>query len=281
MRNEELPGLTAAAQFLILHSSFKNFSLTKLLARVQTANSLLCVGLDPVGDDAAVAQRLREVVAETAAYAAAFKPNLAFFLSRENGVALLKATVAHIPQDIPVVLDGKFGDIANTAEQYANFAYEIIGADGVTVNPYMGDDAIRPFARPGKLVFSLAKTSNTPKLGMQDAALGDGDRLSDRAAKIGRLLDEEITDSTIGLVVGATEPAALARVRAACPAQWFLVPGIGAQGGDLAATLQAGLRADGSGVLINASRSIWQAADAGAAARELRAQINEHRLVTV
>ncbi len=253
----------------------------KLLARVQTANSLLCVGLDPVGDDAAVAQRLREVVAETAAYAAAFKPNLAFFLSRENGVALLRDTVTSIPQDIPVVLDGKFGDIANTAERYADFAYEIIGADSVTVNPYMGDDAIRPFARPGKLVFSLAKTSNTPKLGMQDADLSDGDKLSDWAAEIGRLLDEEITDSTIGLVMGATEPAALARVRAMCPAQWFLVPGIGAQGGDLAATLQAGLRADGSGVLVNASRSIWQAADAGAAARKLMEEINNHRFVTV
>lgn len=250
----------------------------KLISRVQTANSLLCVGLDPVGDDATVARRLREVVVETAAFAAAFKPNLAFFLSRENGVALLKETVASVPAGIPVILDGKFGDIANTADHYAHFSYEVIGADGVTVNPYMGDDAIRPFARPGKLVFSLAKTSNKPALGLQDLTLAEGGLLSDRAAEIARLLDEEIIDSTIGLVVGATEPAALARVRAACPEQWFLVPGIGAQGGDLAATLRAGLRADGSGVLINASRSIWQAADAGAAARELMEQINEGRL---
>ncbi|MDO7877649.1 orotidine-5'-phosphate decarboxylase [Hymenobacter sp. ASUV-10] len=251
----------------------------KLLTRIQTTNSLLCVGLDPTGDDARAARRLREVVAETAAYAAAFKPNLAFFLSRENGVALLKETVASIPADIPVILDGKFGDIANTAERYADFAYDIIGADAVTVNPYMGDDAIRPFARPGKLVFSLAKTSNKPQYGLQDAALTRGGNLSDCAARIARRLDEELAESTIGLVVGATEPAAMARVRAACPEQWFLVPGIGAQGGDLAATLQAGLRADGSGVLINASRSIWQAADAGAAAKELMEQINTHRLV--
>ena len=249
----------------------------KLLTRVQTTSSLLCVGLDPTGDDATAAQRLREVVAETAAYAAAFKPNLAFFLSRENGVALLKETVASIPADIPVILDGKFGDIANTAERYADFAYDIIGADAVTVNPYMGDDAIRPFARPGRLVFSLAKTSNKPQYGLQDAALTRGGNLSDCAARIARRLDEELTAATIGLVVGATEPAAMARVRVACPEQWFLVPGIGAQGGDLAATLQAGLRADGSGVLINASRSIWQAADAGAAAKELMEQINEHR----
>jgi len=251
----------------------------KLITRVQTANSLLCVGLDPTGDDATAAARLREVVAETSAYAAAFKPNLAFFLSRENGVALLQATVRSIPADIPVILDGKFGDIANTAEQYARFAYDVIGADAVTVNPYMGDDAIRPFARPGKLVFSLAKTSNKPRHGLQDAALTRGGTLSDNAAHIARLLDEELSESTIGLVVGATEPAAMVKVRAACPNQWFLVPGIGAQGGDLAATLRAGLRADGSGVLINASRSIWQAANAAAAARELMTEINQFRPV--
>jgi orotidine-5'-phosphate decarboxylase len=110
----------------------------KLLTRVQTVNSLLCVGLDPTGDDAAVAQRIQEIITETAAYAAAFKPNLAFFLSRENGVALLQANRAQHPDRHPVILDGKFGDIANTAEQYARFAYDIVGADGVTVNPLHG-----------------------------------------------------------------------------------------------------------------------------------------------
>jgi len=254
----------------------------KLLTRVKISNSLLCVGLDPAdADDASVVHRLRDVVRETAPFAAAFKPNLAFFLSRENGVALLQETVASIPSDIPVILDGKFGDIANTAAHYARFAYDVIGADAVTVNPYMGDDAIRPFARPGKLVFALAKTSNHPIHNLQDVELASGGSLSDRAAQVARLLDEEITEATIGLVVGATHAAALARVRAACPGQWFLVPGIGAQGGDLAATLQAGLRADGSGVLINASRSIWQAPDAGAAARELMEQINALRPVTL
>ncbi|MBF9238609.1 orotidine-5'-phosphate decarboxylase [Hymenobacter sp. BT683] len=251
----------------------------KLLNRVQTANSLLCVGLDPTGDDATVARRLREVVAETAAYAAAFKPNLAFFLSRENGVALLQQTVQSIPADIPVILDGKFGDIANTAEQYARFAYDIVGADGVTVNPYMGDDTIRPFARPGKVVFSLAKTSNKPIHGLQDAAMTRGGSISDWAARLAKLMDEELTESTVGLVVGASEPETVAKLRASCPEQWFLVPGIGAQGGDLSSTLRAGLRADGSGLLINSSRGIWQAADAGAAARELMEQINQFRTV--
>ena len=252
----------------------------KLLTRIQNANSLLCVGLDPTGDDVFAARRLNEIIAETAAYAAAFKPNLAFFLSRENGVALLQQTVQSIPAGIPVILDGKFGDIANTAEHYARFAYDVIGADAVTVNPYMGDDAIRPFARSGKLVFSLAKTSNKPQYGLQDETLASGGTLSDSAAHMARLLDEELTESTIGLVVGATEPAAMAKVRAACPEQWFLVPGIGAQGGDLEATLRAGLRTDGSGVLINASRSIWQADNAGAAARDLMEQINLFRAVT-
>jgi orotidine-5'-phosphate decarboxylase len=258
--------------------------MNKLLTRVATANTLLCVGLDPVGDDAAVAQRLREVIAQAAPFAAAFKPNLAFFLSRLDGVELLKSTIAAVPADIPVILDGKFGDIANTAEHYARFAYDVVGADGVTVNPYMGDDTLRPFARPGKLVFSLAKTSNKPTHGLQDVALTRGGTLSDLAAAVARRLDEELTHAdptdaaTIGLVVGATDATALARVRAACPQQWFLVPGIGAQGGDIAATVRAGRRADGNGLLINASRSIWQAADAAAAARELMEQINEQRM---
>ncbi|MBC6991107.1 orotidine-5'-phosphate decarboxylase [Hymenobacter sp. BT491] len=249
----------------------------KLTQRVSKSHSLLCIGLDPTGDDQSVAARLREVVAQTAEYAAAYKPNLAFFLSREGGVELLRQTVASVPDGIPVILDGKFGDIANTAEHYARFAYDVIGADGVTVNPYMGDDAIVPFARPGKMVFVLAKTSNKPAHSLQDVALTRGGYLSDLAAGVCRKLDEE--HHNIGLVVGATHADAMARMREISPEQWFLVPGIGAQGGDLQATLRAGLRADGSGLLINASRSIWQAADAGVAARELFQQINEQRSV--
>jgi len=249
----------------------------KLTQRVQHANTLLCVGLDPTGDDAQVARRLAEVIDQTSAYAAAFKPNLAFFLSREDGVQLLRETVRRIPAGIPVILDGKFGDIANTADHYARFAYDVIGADGVTVNPYMGDDAIVPFARPGKMVFVLAKTSNKPAHSLQDVALTRGGTLSDCAARIARKLDEE--HGGIGLVVGATNAEAVTRMRAVSPKQWFLVPGVGAQGGDLAATLQAGLRHDGSGLLINTSRALWQAADAGAAARELVGQINQLRPV--
>ncbi|GAB3232531.1 orotidine-5'-phosphate decarboxylase [Hymenobacter seoulensis] len=250
----------------------------KLLHRVQAANSLLCVGLDPVGDDAQVARRLAQVIDQTSEYAAAFKPNLAFFLSREDGVKLLRETVQRIPESIPVILDGKFGDIANTADHYARFAYDIVGADGVTVNPYMGDDAIVPFALPGKLVFVLAKTSNKPTHSLQDVALTRGGSLSDCAATIARKLDEQ-HGGGIGLVVGATNAEAVARMRRLSPEQWFLVPGVGAQGGDLQATLKAGLRADGSGLLINTSRALWQADDAGAAARELVAQINQFRPV--
>ncbi|MBC6611032.1 orotidine-5'-phosphate decarboxylase [Hymenobacter sp. BT507] len=249
--------------------------MNKLLSRVQRADSLLCVGLDPIGDDTQVGHRLHEVIDQTADYAAAFKPNLAFFLSRENGVALLRDTIQRIPQDIPVILDGKFGDISNTADHYARFAYDVVGADAVTVNPYMGDDAIVPFLREGKMAFVLAKTSNKPTHSLQDLALTSGGVLSDQAARISCQLDEE--HGGVGLVVGATQPEAMARVRELCPTQWFLVPGVGAQGGDLAATLRAGLRPDGLGVLINSSRAIWQAADAGAAARELKEQINEHR----
>ncbi|UOQ53634.1 orotidine-5'-phosphate decarboxylase [Hymenobacter cellulosivorans] len=249
----------------------------KLIQRAQQANSLLCVGLDPTGDDQQVARRLAEVIDQTSPYAAAFKPNLAFFLSREDGVKLLRETVHRIPESIPVILDGKFGDIANTADHYARFAYDVIGADGVTVNPYMGDDAIVPFARPGKMVFVLAKTSNKPVHSLQDVALTRGGYLSDYAAQVARKLDGE--HGGIGLVVGATNAEAVARMRRLSPEQWFLVPGVGAQGGDLQATLRAGLRPDGSGLLINTSRALWQAADAGAAARELVEQINKYRPV--
>lgn len=249
----------------------------KLIQRTQQANSLLCVGLDPVGDDAQAARRLAEVIDQTSEYAAAFKPNLAFFLSREDGVKLLRETVQRIPKSIPVILDGKFGDIANTADHYARFAYDVVGADGVTVNPYMGDDAIRPFAQPGKMVFVLAKTSNKPVHSLQDVALTRGGYLSDCAASVARKLDEE--HGGIGLVVGATNATAVARMRSQSPEQWFLVPGVGAQGGDLQATLRAGLRPDGSGLLINTSRALWQAEDAGATARELVEQINQFRPV--
>ena len=251
----------------------------KLINRVQTANSLLCVGLDPVGDDTQVARRLAEVIDQTSEYAAGFKPNLAFFLSRENGVQLLRETVQRVPEGIPVILDGKFGDIANTADHYARFAYDIIGADGVTVNPYMGDDAVRPFVRNDKLVFVLTKTSNKSQYSMQDMALTRGGSLADGVAKVACRLDSEI--GGIGLVVGATNAEAVARMRAFCPEQWFLVPGVGAQGGDLAATLKAGLRPDGSGLLINTSRALWQAADAGLAARELVEQMNQLRPMAV
>jgi orotidine 5'-phosphate decarboxylase subfamily 2 len=250
----------------------------KLNHRVQHANSLLCVGLDPVGDDAQVMRRLAEVIDQTSEYAAAFKPNLAFFLSREDGVKLLRETVQRVPESVPVILDGKFGDIANTADHYARFAYDVIGADAVTVNPYMGDDAILPFARPGKMVFVLAKTSNKPVHSLQDVALTRGGSLADCAARVAGKLDEQ--HGGIGLVVGATNAEAVARMRGITPAQWFLVPGVGAQGGDLQATLRAGLRPDGAGLLINTSRALWQAADAGAAARELVAQINQFRPVT-
>ncbi|GAB2963419.1 orotidine-5'-phosphate decarboxylase [Hymenobacter coalescens] len=246
----------------------------QLTHRAQTANSLLCVGLDPVGDD--VEGRLQQVVEQTAEYAAGFKPNLAFFLARPDGVALLQRLRQWIPSEVPMILDGKFGDIANTAERYATFAYDVIGADGVTVNPYMGEDAILPFARPGKAVFVLAKTSNRPLHSWQDEELVRGGTLSEFTADVVQTLTHE--HPGLGLVVGATNSAALAHLRRRCPELWFLVPGVGAQGGDLAATVQAGCRpSDGLGVLINTSRSIWQAADPGAAARDLTSQINALR----
>ena len=218
----------------------------KLLTRVAQANTLLCVGLDPVGSDEDVTQRLAQIVAETAPYAASFKPNLAFFLSRTNGVQLLRQVVQSVPEGIPVILDGKFGDIANTALHYAQFAYDVVGADAVTVNPYMGADAVVPFARPGKFVFALAKTSNHSPV--QEAQLQGGQFVSEFTAQL--LAGLDAIHGNIGLVAGATDAAALGRLRQLCPRQWFLVPGIGAQGGDLAAVLTAGLLPGGGGLRV-------------------------------
>ncbi|QHJ08021.1 orotidine-5'-phosphate decarboxylase [Hymenobacter busanensis] len=249
----------------------------QLIRRAQAAGSLLCVGLDPVGtSETEVAARLHGVVQQTAEFAAAFKPNLAFFLCRPDGVALLQRLREWIPAEVPMILDGKFGDIANTADRYAAFAYDLIGADGVTVNPYMGDDAIVPFARPNKAVFVLAKTSNQPAHSWQDEELVRGGTVSDFSADVVQTLSHDYPG--LGLVVGATHAEALAHLRRRCPELWFLVPGVGAQGGDLAATVHAGCRpSDGLGLLINTSRSIWQAADPGAAARDLTQQINALR----
>ncbi len=259
----------------------------------QTPDSLVCVGLDPdpakLPPDlglptaaAAVYEFNRRIVDATADLAAAYKPQIAFY-SALGAEEQLAASIRYIRERAPaalVILDGKRSDIGNTAEAYAREAFERYGADAVTVNPYMGEDSVRPFlARPDRGAILLCRTSNPGAKDFQDLNV-DGlplyRRVAERAARhwneLGNLM----------LVVGATYPRDLADLRRAHPELTFLVPGIGAQRGDLEATLEAGLNAAGAGLLISSSRNIIYAGGGmpgpiRAAAAELRTAINRRR----
>jgi uridine monophosphate synthetase len=260
-----------------------------LSRRLDDCSSLLCVGLDPHPADlpAASADAARafclNLVRKTARYAAAFKPNAAFFeMYGPQGWSALKDVIAAVQEEsnrcgsmIPVILDAKRGDIASTAEAYAASAFESLGAHAITLSPYLGRDSIEPFLKyPEKGVFLLCKTSNPGAADLQDLPVqADGGAFIPLHEHVARLAQQWNDGNNIGLVVGATQPDALQRVRKAAPDLWFLVPGVGAQGGDLATALRLGARADGKGLLINVSRAIARAEDPEAAAAQLRDEI--------
>jgi uridine monophosphate synthetase len=253
--------------------------------RVDDCSSLLCVGLDPHVSElkeptaASALDFCLNLVQQTAPYAAAFKPNAAFFeVFGAEGWTALKQVIEAIDAEskrlgslIPVVLDAKRGDIASTAEAYAKSVFETVGAHCITLSPYLGKDSINPFLNyPEKGVFLLCKTSNSGSGDLQDITLANGDLLYEHVAKLAQSWN---TKNNIGLVVGATHIEATKRVRAAAPDLWFLAPGVGAQGGELESALKAGLRKDGKGMLIPISRGISRAAKPGLAAAEIRDEI--------
>ncbi len=259
---------------------------TFLEKRVSDCSSLLCVGLDPHLADLpfpnaeAAAAFCAELVERTAPYAAAFKPNAAFFeqfgapgwAALERVIAVVRERSQRQGSLIPVILDAKRGDIASTAEAYARSAFRVLGAHAVTLSPYLGRDSIEPFlADPEKGAFLLCKTSNPGAADLQDLALAANNEPLYLA--VARLARDWNTSNNVGLVVGATQPEALARVRQAAPELWILAPGIGAQGGELETALLAGLRTDGRGLLLPVSRAISRASDPGKAAAELRDRI--------
>lgn len=261
---------------------------TKLDQRAKSIDSLLCIGLDPHPEDlpeqtgeAAQAFCLRLINA-TQAYALAYKPNAAFFeVLGPQGWNALQSVIQAVPEDIPVILDAKRGDISSTAAAYARSAFEVLGADAVTVSPYLGYDSLTPFMDyPEKGLFLLCKTSNPGSVDLQDLALGGHYRLMMVYEKVAGLAMEWGTKDNLGLVVGATFPDALRRVREIAPNQWILVPGLGAQGGELGPAMHAGLRRDGLGMLFNVSRSIARAQDPAKAARELVIRFREAREMT-
>lgn len=255
---------------------------TRLTERASAIDSLLCVGLDPHPEmlpeqtPAAAAAFCKHIIAATQHVACAFKPNSAFFeLWGPAGMQALQEVLAAIPAEIPVILDAKRGDIASTARAYAQAAFETYGVDAVTINPFLGKDAVDPFITDAeKGVFLLCKTSNPSADMFQTRAKIAGEGLY---LVLARESAAWSAADNVGLVVGATDPAALAAVRAVAPQAWFLAPGVGAQGGDLHSALQAGLRADGLGMLVSVSRAIAHAEDPRAAADQLNTDINAVR----
>jgi orotidine-5'-phosphate decarboxylase len=240
----------------------------KLSAAWTANNSLLCVGLDP--DIARFPAHLQQqpdaifafckaIIDATADSACAFKPQIAYFaaLRAEDQLEAICDYLRKNHPHIPIVLDAKRGDIGATAEQYAREAYERYGADAVTVNPYMGSDSVAPYMEwKDRGVIILCRTSNPGGSDLQFLKV-DGKPIYQHVAQL--VADKWNTNGQCGLVVGATFPDELAQVRKIVGNMPLLVPGIGAQGGDIQATMNAGKTANGSGMMINSSRAILYA----------------------
>lgn len=256
----------------------------KLTQAIERNDSLLCVGLDPRPDrfpSQVIAQPdpifafNKTIIDATLDLVCAYKPNFAFYeVQGLAGLAALRRTIEYIHEvtDIPVILDAKRGDIGSTAEAYAKAAFEVWRADAVTVNPYLGHDAVQSFtAYTDRGVFLLCHTSNPGATDLQTLDCGGRPLYQVVAEQAARWGDN------VGLVIGATYPQALRVAREMAPQMWILLPGVGAQEGDLEAALAAGLDEQGSGIIVSASRSIIYAEEPRAAAQELRDRINAAR----
>ncbi len=246
------------------------------LARAEQVNrSLLCVGLDPdparfpgamKNDPAQIYDFCAAIVDATRDLVIAYKPQIAYFAAH-RAEAQLERVIAYIHEsapDVPVILDAKRGDMGSTAEQYAKEVFDRYRADAVTLSPFLGIDSIEPYLRhEGKGVILLCRTSNPGGADLQDLRLASGETLYERIATLAAGAWNR--DGEIGLVVGATFPAEIARVRELAPTLPLLIPGIGAQGGDPAATVRAGWRGDASGttapIIVSSSRAVLYAGD--------------------
>lgn len=237
----------------------------KLSDRTRAVDSMLCVGLDPdfaripehlKGEEDPVWAFCRAIIDATAPFVCAFKPQIAYFAAM-GAEKTLERVIAYIHEkhpDIPVILDAKRGDIGSTARQYAKEAFVRYKADAVTVSPYMGYDTITPYLEyQDKGVIILCRTSNPGGADIEELVC-DGEMIYERIARLAS--GPWNTTRQLGLVVGATQPAEIARVRKIAPSLPLLVPGIGAQGGDVNAAVAAGLDAAGAGMIINSSRAI-------------------------
>ncbi len=264
--------------------------LTRLKSSIDKNQSYLCVGLDPDPEKLpshlprsieGVEEFLIQIIESTAPYAVTYKPNLAFYGSLGiSGLEMLKRIIRTAGEHHPVILDAKFGDIGNTARHYARFTYEVMGADAVTLNPYLGSDSLSPFlAWEEGFAFILGITSNPGAAEIQKKLLPDGNRLFESLAT---LLDDLFIQSNWGWVAGATQVEEMSALRAACPGRWFLIPGIGEQGGAVKEALEASKSPEGKPLaIINASRSILYASQgkdfAQAAAQAAQRLVSEMR----
>jgi orotidine-5'-phosphate decarboxylase len=253
----------------------------RLQAAERQNASMLCVGLDPEpakfpagwrNDASRIYEFCARIVDATMDLVIAFKPQIAYFASHraEDQLERLMAYIRQEAPGVPVILDAKRGDIGSTAEQYAREAFERYRADAVTLSPFMGFDSIEPYLRyADKGVILLCRTSNPGGADLQAQALADGSLVYERIARLAQ--GEWNRTGQLGLVVGATYPAEVARVRQIAPRLPLLIPGVGAQGGDTRATVQAGWRADAP-IIVNSSRAVLYASggeDFASAARRV------------
>ena len=261
----------------------------KLDKAVKKNQSLLCIGLDPdparMPDKVSIFEFNKAIIDATSDLVCAYKPNLAFYEALGiSGLNDLKRTVQHIPDNIPVIADAKRGDIGNTAKAYATAIFSHFGFDASTVNPYLGFDSVEPFIEySNKGVFILCRTSNPGSADFQELQCQTGKTTRPLFEIVALKASQWNTTGNIGLVIGATYPEELKSIRQSHPDMPLLIPGIGAQGGDLALAIRYGVDAQRKGIILNSSRQIIYASrgkDFSEAARHaaltLRDQINQH-----
>ena len=280
--DEKIPTLTCAEDAM-------GHFLEKLENISKKNKSLLCIGLDPNPAKVPVRDIFefnKAIIESTQHLVCAYKPNLAFYEALGlEGWRILEKTVAAIPADIPVIGDAKRGDIGSTSEAHATALYDYWGFDAVTCNPFGGFDSIEPLLRPGKGVFFWCRSSNPGAADFQDLLVNSSSSVP--AVPFYEYLAVTIasweTEGDLGLVVGATYPSELKRIREVCPSLPILVPGVGSQGGMLEASVANGIDSRGAGILISASRQVLYASSdsndyaiaANGAAEALRDKINE------
>ncbi len=261
----------------------------KLTSAARKNNSLLCVGLDPdpkqMPEQIGVFEFNKAIIDATSDLVCAYKLNLAFYEAIEDeGFDALKRSIRHIPNDIPIIGDGKRSDIGNTAKAYAKAIFSNLKFDATTVNPYLGFDSIEPFIQyRDKGIFILCRTSNAGAVDFQALRCEVESSYRPLFEIVALKASQWNIYGNIGLVVGATYPEELRLVRQNCPDMPLLIPGIGTQGGDLALTVCYGVDAQGERAIINSSRQIIYASQgkdfakaARRAASTLRDQINDH-----